>query len=280
MPAGREETRKVTVRTLARMKRKGERIVALTAYDYPTAMILDKVGVDLVLVGDSAANVVYGDDTTLKLGMDEMLYHTRAVCAGIARSLVVADMPFLSFQVSVESAVENAGRFLKAGAEAVKLEGAGPMVGTVKRLVELGMPVMGHLGLTPQSVHKLGGYRLQARTEKDQQRLVEDAVRLQEAGCFALVVEKVPAELAARLTAELLIPVIGIGAGPDCDGQILVLHDMLGIFEPPGYKFVKRYAEVGAAIRDAVAAYADDVRAGRFPAEEHSFHIPPKQADG
>lgn len=280
MPAGREETRKVTVRTLARMKRKGERIVALTAYDYPTAMILDKVGVDLVLVGDSAANVVYGDDTTLKLGMDEMLYHTRAVCAGIARALVVADMPFLSFQVSVESAVENAGRFLKAGAEAVKLEGAGPMVGTVKRLVELGMPVMGHLGLTPQSVHKLGGYRLQARTEKDQQRLVEDAVRLQEAGCFALVVEKVPAELAARLTAELLIPVIGIGAGPDCDGQILVLHDMLGIFEPPGYKFVKRYAEVGAAIRDAVAAYADDVRAGRFPAEEHSFHIPPKQADG
>jgi 3-methyl-2-oxobutanoate hydroxymethyltransferase len=279
MSAGRQETQKVTVRTLARMKRKGERIVALTAYDYPTALILDKAGVDLVLVGDSAANVVYGDDTTLKLGMGEMLYHTRAVSAGIARALVVADMPFLSFQVSVENAVENAGRFLKAGAEAVKLEGAGPMVETVKRLVELGMPVMGHLGLTPQSVHKLGGYRLQARTEKDQERLVEDAVRLQEAGCFALVVEKVPAELGARLTAELLIPVIGIGAGPDCDGQILVLHDMLGMFEPPGYKFVKRYAEIGAAIRDAVTAYGDDVRAGRFPSEEHSFHVPPKRTE-
>jgi 3-methyl-2-oxobutanoate hydroxymethyltransferase len=277
MSAGRQEAEKVTVQTIARMKRKGERIVALTAYDYPTAMILDTAGIDLVLVGDSAANVVYGDDTTLRIGMDEMLYHTRAVSAAVERALVVADMPFLSFQVSVESAVENAGRFLKAGAEAVKLEGAGPMVGTIRRLVELGMPVMGHLGLTPQSVHKLGGYRLQARTGTEQERLIEDAVQLQEAGCFALVLEKVPAELAARLTAKLLMPVIGIGAGPDCDGQVLVLHDMLGVFEPPGYKFVKRYAEIGAAIRDAVAAYADDVRAGRFPSEEHTFHIPPKR---
>jgi 3-methyl-2-oxobutanoate hydroxymethyltransferase len=277
MSAGRQEAEKVTVQTIARMKRKGERIAALTAYDYPTAMILDKAGIDLVLVGDSAANVVYGDDTTLRIGMDEMLYHTRAVSAAVERALVVADMPFLSFQVSVESAVENAGRFLKAGAEAVKLEGAGPMVGTIRRLVELGMPVMGHLGLTPQSVHKLGGYRLQARTGTEQERLIEDAVQLQEAGCFALVLEKVPAELAARLTAKLLMPVIGIGAGPDCDGQVLVLHDMLGVFEPPGYKFVKRYAEIGAAIRDAVAAYADDVRAGRFPSEEHTFHIPPKR---
>jgi 3-methyl-2-oxobutanoate hydroxymethyltransferase len=277
MSAGRQEAEKVTVQTIARMKRKGERIVALTAYDYPTAMILDKAGIDLVLVGDSAANVVYGDDTTLRIGMDEMLYHTRAVSAAVERALVVADMPFLSFQVSVESAVENAGRFLKAGAEAVKLEGAGPMVGTIRRLVELGMPVMGHLGLTPQSVHKLGGYRLQARTGTEQERLIEDAVQLQEAGCFALVLEKVPAELAARLTSKLLMSVIGIGAGPDCDGQVLVLHDMLGVFEPPGYKFVKRYAEIGAAIRDAVAAYADDVRAGRFPSEEHTFHIPPKR---
>jgi 3-methyl-2-oxobutanoate hydroxymethyltransferase len=277
MSAGRQEAEKVTVQTIARMKRKGERIAALTAYDYPTAMILDTAGIDLVLVGDSAANVVYGDDTTLRIGMDEMLYHTRAVSAAVERALVVADMPFLSFQVSVESAVENAGRFLKAGAEAVKLEGAGPMVGTIRRLVELGMPVMGHLGLTPQSVHKLGGYRLQARTGTEQERLIEDAVQLQEAGCFALVLEKVPAELAARLTAKLLMPVIGIGAGPDCDGQVLVLHDMLGVFEPPGYKFVKRYAEIGAAIRDAVAAYADDVRAGRFPSEEHTFHIPPKR---
>ena len=279
MSAGRREPDKVTVQTLARMKRKGERIVALTAYDYPTATILDKAGIDLVLVGDSAANVVYGDDTTLRIGMDEMLYHTRAVSAAVERAMVVADMPFLSFQVSVETAVENAGRFLKAGAEAVKLEGGGPMVETISRLVELGMPVMGHLGLTPQSVHKLGGYRLQARTEKDQEQLVEDAVRLQEAGCFALVLEKVPAELAARLTAELLIPVVGIAAGPDCDGQILVLHDMLGVFEPPGYRFVKRYAEIGSAIRNAVTEYVDDVRAGRFPSEEHTFHVPSKQAD-
>lgn len=263
---------RVSVRTLARMKRERQRIVCLTAYDFPTAKIVDRAGVDLILVGDSAANVVYGAETTLEIGMEEMLFHTRAVAAGVERALVVADMPFLSYQVSAEQAVANAGRFLKAGAEAVKLEGAGPIAETTRRLVELGIPVMGHLGLTPQSVHKFGGYRLQARRAEEQERLESDARQLEAAGCFAIVLEKVPAEVASRVRAGLTIPVIGIGAGPDCDGQVLVLHDMLGIGDGPQLKFVRRYAELGAEIGRAVGEYAADVRAGRFPAEEHTFH--------
>lgn len=263
---------RVSVRTLARMKRERQRIVCLTAYDFPTARIVDRAGVDLILVGDSAANVVYGAETTLEIGMEEMLFHTRAVAAGVERALVVADMPFLSYQVSAEQAVANAGRFLKAGAEAVKLEGAGPIAETTRRLVELGIPVMGHLGLTPQSVHKFGGYRLQARRAEEQERLESDARQLEDAGCFAIVLEKVPAEVASRVRAGLTIPVIGIGAGPDCDGQVLVLHDMLGIGDGPQLKFVRRYAELGAEIGRAVGEYAADVRAGRFPAEEHTFH--------
>lgn len=254
------------------MKRERQRIVCLTAYDFPTARIVDRAGVDLILVGDSAANVVYGAETTLEIGMEEMLFHTRAVAAGVERALVVADMPFLSYQVSAEQAVANAGRFLKAGAEAVKLEGAGPIAETTRRLVELGIPVMGHLGLTPQSVHKFGGYRLQARRAEEQERLESDARQLEDAGCFAIVLEKVPAEVASRVRAGLTIPVIGIGAGPDCDGQVLVLHDMLGIGDGPQLKFVRRYAELGAEIGRAVGEYAADVRAGRFPAEEHTFH--------
>lgn len=263
---------RVSVRTLARMKRERQRIVCLTAYDFPTAKIVDRAGVDLILVGDSAANVVYGAETTLEIGMEEMLFHTRAVAAGVERALVVADMPFLSYQVSAEQAVANAGRLLKAGAEAVKLEGAGPIAETTRRLVELGIPVMGHLGLTPQSVHKFGGYRLQARRAEEQERLESDARQLEAAGCFAIVLEKVPAEVAGRVRAGLTIPVIGIGAGPDCDGQVLVLHDMLGIGDGPQLKFVRRYAELGAEIGRAVGEYAADVRAGRFPAEEHTFH--------
>ncbi len=263
---------RVTTVRLAKMKARKERIVCLTAYDFPTAQILDKCGVDLVLVGDSAANVVYGQETTLAIGMEEMLYHTRAAAAGVKRALVVADMPFLSYQTSVADAIANAGRFLKAGAAAVKLEGAGPMRETTKRLVELGIPVMGHLGLVPQSVHRLGGYRLQARKPDEQEKLLADARALEEAGCFSVVLEKIPAELAARVTAALAIPTIGIGAGSGCDGQVLVLHDMLGMFEGPGYKFVKRYAELGAAITKAVNEYSSDVRQGKFPGEEHSFH--------
>jgi len=263
---------RVTTTKLVRMKQRKERIVCLTAYDFPTAQILDKCGVDLILVGDSAANVIYGHETTLAIGMDEMLYHTRAVAAGAKHALIVGDMPFLSYQTSAQDAIANAGRFLKAGAAAVKLEGAGPVLETTRRLVELGIPVMGHLGLVPQSVHRLGGYRVQARKPEEQQKLLADAKALQDAGCFAVVLEKIPAELAERVTAALAIPTIGIGAGVHCDGQVLVLHDMLGVFEPPGYKFVKRYAELGAAITKAVNEYSADVRQGKFPGEEHSFH--------
>jgi 3-methyl-2-oxobutanoate hydroxymethyltransferase len=273
MSTGSTAPDKLTTVRLVRKKAKAERIVCLTAYDYPSALILDDAGVDLILVGDSAANVIYGMATTLTIGMDEMVYHTRAVAAGVKRALVVADMPFLSFQVSVEQAVANAGRFLQAGAEAVKVEGAGPVVPAIKRLVELGIPVMGHLGLTPQSVHKLGGYRLQARKTEDRERLLVDARALADAGCFSIVLEKVPAEVAKRVTAELPIPTIGIGAGPDCDGQVLVLHDMLGLFDTPPLKFVKQYAQLAGEVRKAVTAYAEDVRAGRFPDQDHSFHL-------
>ncbi|MBM3322510.1 3-methyl-2-oxobutanoate hydroxymethyltransferase [candidate division WOR-3 bacterium] len=266
---------RLTTVHLIRRKRQGERIVCLTAYDYPSGLILDRAGVDLILVGDSAANVCYGMETTLAIGMDEMLCHTRAVAAGVTRALVVADMPFLSYQVSLETAVENAGRFLKAGAQAVKLEGAGPIIAVVERLVALGIPVMGHLGLTPQSVHKLGGYRLQARALKEQDKLVADAKELEAAGCFSVVLEKVPVEAAARVTKELSIPVIGIGAGVQCDGQILVLQDMLGLPEPSSLRFVKQYAQLGQEMLAAVSRYCDDVRNGRFPDEEHTFHTPP-----
>lgn len=264
---------KVTTVRLLRMKQKKEKIVCLTAYDYPTALLLDQAGVDLVLVGDSAANVIYGLSTTLAIGMEEMLYHTRAVAAGLKRALLVADMPFLSYQVLTEEAVRNAGRFLQAGAEAVKVEGAGSVIDTVKRLVDCGIPVMGHLGLTPQSVHKLGGPKLQARTPQEQEKLIRDAELLEKAGCFALVLEKIPAEVAAQVTQQLHIPTIGIGAGPDCDGQILVLHDMLGMFEQPPFKFVKRYAELAKLIRDAVEQYGSEVRSGVFPSKEHSFYV-------
>jgi len=273
MSTGATPPDKLTTVRVVRKKAKGERIVCLTAYDYPSALILDSTGVDVILVGDSAANVIYGMATTLTIGMDEMVYHTRAVAAGVKRALVVADMPFLSYQVSIERAVANAGRFLKAGAEAVKVEGAGPVLPAIRRLVELGIPVMGHLGLTPQSVHKLGGYRLQARKAEDQERLLADAGALADAGCFSVVLEKIPAEVAERVTEALAIPTIGIGAGPGCDGQVLVLHDMLGMFDAPPLKFVKQYAGLAAEIRKAVTAYSEEVRSGRFPDEERSFHV-------
>lgn len=277
---GRAAEAKQTAFRIRRKKSRGERIVALTAYDYPTARILDEAGVDLVLVGDSAANVVHGMATTLNIGMEEMLCHTRAVARAVRRALVVADMPFLSYQVSSDEAVRNAGLFLKAGAEAVKLEGATAAVcALVRRLVEMGIPVLGHVGLVPQSVHQLGGYRLQARTQVERERLVADACELEASGCFAVVLEKVPVEAATEVTRALNIPTIGIGAGPGCDGQILVLHDMVGLSESPGFKFVRRYAEVGEVIRQAVAEYADDVRAGRFPDDEHSFRTPRSPED-
>jgi 3-methyl-2-oxobutanoate hydroxymethyltransferase len=260
----------VTIDTIRKMKGK-EKIACLTAYDYPTAVILDKAGIDVILVGDSAANVVSGERTTLPISMEDMLYHTRVVCRAVTNALVIADMPFLSYQVSEHDAVYNAGRFLKIGACGVKLEGGAPILSTIERLVALGIPVMGHLGLTPQSVHQFGGYKLQGSNEADAKRMIEDAVALEKAGIFTLVLEKIPFKLARTITERLTIPTIGIGAGAYCDGQILVLHDILGMSENFKPKFVKRYADIGKEIMNAVLRYKDEVKQGMFPDQEHSF---------
>ncbi len=261
----------ITVDAIIAKKKAGEKIVSLTAYDFISARILDEAGVEIILVGDSAANVFAGEKTTLPITMEEMLYHTRVVARAVKNSLVIADMPFMSYQVSLETAVYNAGRFLQAGACGVKLEGGAPMVQTVKRLVDLGIPVMGHLGLTPQSIHKFGGYRIQGVGDEAAQRMLDDAKSLQSAGCFSIVLEKIPQELARRITGAIEIPTIGIGAGPHCDGQVLVLHDILGLFENFKPKFVKRYANLAKEIRHAVDQYKKEVEGGIFPDQEHSF---------
>ena len=261
-----EAHKRIRVPDLKEMKQRGEKIAMLTAYDATMARLFDAAGVDVLLVGDSLGMVVLGYETTLPVTLEATLHHTRAVTRGAPRALVVADMPFLSFQTSVADAVRNAGRLLQeGGAVAVKVEGGQPVVETVRRLVEVGIPVMGHLGLTPQSVHRLGGFRRQATADVDARQLVEDALALQEAGAFAIVLESIPAEVAQRATAEVAIPTIGIGAGPHCDGQVLVSYDLLGLsdYAPP---FARKYAELGEAIATAVKAYAEDVRQGRFPA--------------
>ena len=266
------DSRPLTTLDLLRMKAEGRRIVSLTCYDALHARLLDAAGVDVVLVGDSVNQVVAGRESTLSATLDQMIYHGAAVRRGLARALLVLDLPFLTYQVSVEEAIRNAGRALQeTGAQAVKLEGGAPMVRTVQALVERGIPVMGHLGLTPQSVHALGGYRVQGRTPESAERLLAEARLLEDAGAFALVLELVPAPLAATISRGLTIPTIGIGAGPDCDGQVLVLPDMLGL--NPGFrpKFLKRYAELGEAVRDAVGRYAAEVRGGRYPGPEQSF---------
>ena len=266
--------RKVTVRTLQQKKRRGEPITMMTAYDYPTARWVDEAGIDVILVGDSLGMVVLGYPNTLPVTMEAMLHHAKAVARGAKRALLVGDMPFMSYQVSVEAALRNAGRFLQeAGMDAVKIEGGRERVDTVRALVEAGIPVMGHIGLTPQKVMQFGGFRLQGRTAEAARRLVEDALALQEAGCFALVLEMVPAQVAGYITQRLDIPTIGIGAGPDCDGQVLVFHDLVGMFEEFTPKFVKRYANIGAEIRKALQAYKEDVEAHRFPASEHSTYM-------
>jgi 3-methyl-2-oxobutanoate hydroxymethyltransferase len=262
---------KVTTASLKERKEHGERITALTAYDFPMAKILDGAGVDLILVGDSAANVVHGYPNTLAIGMEEMLIHTRAVARAVSWALLVADMPFLSFQVSLEATIRNAGQFLKAGAEAVKLEGGEPVLKKVETLVKLGIPVLGHLGLTPQSIHRFGGYRLRGSSDLEAKEIRADAKSLEAAGCFGIVLEKVPSKLGRIITQELRIPVIGIGAGPDCDGQILVLYDLLGLYEEFKPRFVKRYLELAVLIREAVGRYITEVKEGKFPDREHSF---------
>lgn len=262
----------VTTRDLLDMKQKGERIVALTCYDALFARLLDASGVDILLVGDSVNQVLAGADSTLSATLDQMIYHTKIVRRGAERSMVLCDLPFLTYQVSREEAVRNAGRVMQeTGCHGVKLEGGRPIAATVRALVEVGIPVMGHLGLTPQSVHALGGYRVQGRDDQTAARLKEDAKALEEAGAFALVLELVPAPLASAITKSLAIPTIGIGAGPACDGQVLVLHDMLGLNDRFAAKFVKRYAQLAAEVREAVRLFGAEVREGRYPGPEHSF---------
>jgi 3-methyl-2-oxobutanoate hydroxymethyltransferase len=260
------DLKRIRVPDFAARKRAGEKIVMLTAYDATMARLLDRAGIDALLVGDSLGTVILGLDTTLPVTLDAVVHHTRAVSRGAERAFVIADMPFLTFQVSVEEAVRNAGRLLQeGGAAAVKLEGGRPVVDVVKRLVDVGIPVMGHLGLQPQSVHQAGGYRKQATQPEQADALLIDALALQDAGAFSLVLEAIPAAVAATVTQGLSIPTIGIGAGPDCDGQILVSYDMLGLFDGFVPSFVHHYAKLGDAVVSAASEYASDVRAGRYP---------------
>jgi 3-methyl-2-oxobutanoate hydroxymethyltransferase len=273
-----ETSGKLPLTDLADMKRRRERIVMVTAYDYPGGLLADAAGVDVVLVGDSAAMTVLGYESTVPATMDEMVMLTRAVVRGAKRPLVVADMPFGSFQISDEEAVRSAVRFVKeAGADAVKVEGAGLTVSRVLALVGAGIPVMGHVGLTPQSATMLGGFRAQGRTSARARQLLDDARTLEQAGCFSLVLEAVPAPVAARITEELTIPTIGIGSGRDCDGQVLVYHDLLGLYQGREPRFVKRYAELATEIQDAIERYAADVRSGAFPGDEHTYSIPDEE---
>jgi 3-methyl-2-oxobutanoate hydroxymethyltransferase len=266
-------TTKVTLPALAEMKRQAKPISALTAYDYSTSRLVDEAGIDLILVGDSLAQVVLGHDNTLAVTVDEMLHHTRAVRRAVRRALVVADMPFGSYHGSIDAAVANAVRFLKeAGAEAVKIEG--PRVELVRALTDAEIPVVAHLGLTPQSVHRMGGYRVQAKTAAAAEQLRLDAHTLAEAGAALLVLEGLPREVAAQITSELAIPTIGIGAGPDCDGQILVFHDLVNLTFAPPAKFVRRYTDVAQLIRAAVEHYREDVEHRAFPSDEESYHLP------
>lgn len=273
MSSARPDSRTVTTRQLLDMKGRGEKIVALTAYDYLFARILDANGVDVVLVGDSLGQVVCGFDSTLPVTLEAMIHHGAAVVRGTVRALVVVDMPFMSFQVSPEDTLRNAGRILKeTGAAAVKLEGGDEESARhVHACVRAGVPVMGHLGFTPQSVHALGGARVQGREKEAARRLREDALRLQEAGCFSIVLELVPADLAREVSEALAVPTIGIGAGPGTDGQVLVLPDMLGMNPDFAPKFLRRFAELGRAAEEGIRAYADAVRAGEYPAAGHSF---------
>jgi 3-methyl-2-oxobutanoate hydroxymethyltransferase len=261
-----------TVPSLRERKSRGEKIVTLTAYDYPSARLAERAGVDVVLVGDTLGIMALGYDTTVPVTLEEMLHHVRAVRRALKRALLVADMPFGTYQTGPEEAIRNAVRLMKeGGAQAVKLEGGAPVVETVRRMTETGIPVMGHLGLMPQSVHLLGGYRAQGRLPEEAQRILADAQALAEAGAFGLVLETVPAQLAAQVTAAIPIPTIGIGAGPACDGQVQVWHDILGIYPGKDFRHVKRYANIGDLTENALRDYVDEVRQSRFPTKENSL---------
>ena len=271
---------KLPLPELIELKLRGQKLAMVTAYDYPSGRIADEAGVELVLVGDSAGMVVLGNESTVPITTDELLMLTRAVTRGAKRPIVVSDMPFGSFQVSDAAAVENAVRFVKeAGADAVKLEGAGPTLSRVQAIVGAGVPVMGHVGLTPQSATMLGGFKAQGRTADKAEQLYEDALALEAAGCFAIVLEAVPAPVAAAVTEALRVPTIGIGAGAACDGQVLVWHDLLGLYEGKAPRFVKRYADLAGESKRALEAYVDDVREGRFPEEQHTYTIPDEELD-
>ena len=270
-----ERTKPIRAPDLKEKKRRGEKIAMLTAYDATMARLLDRAGIDVLLVGDSLGMVILGHETTVPVTLEETIHHTRAVARGTRRALVVADMPFLTYQVSMPEAVRNAGRLMQEGrAAAVKLEGGRAVLEVTERLVDVGIPVMGHLGLLPQSVHQLGGFRRQATDQPSAERLIEDAHNLETAGAFAVVLESIPEEVALAVTRELTIPTIGIGAGPHCDGQVLVSYDALGLFDEFVPPFVKQYAQLGAEIVSAAQAYADDVRASRFPASQRDSSIP------
>jgi len=269
-----ETKRKLSLADLPEWKQQGRKIRMITAYDYPTAVLVDQSPMDMVLVGDSLGMVVLGYESTVPVTMEEMIHHTRAVVRGAKNTFVVADLPFMSYQVSVAQAVENAGRLVKeGGADAVKLEGGADMADTVRAIVRAGIPVMGHLGLTPQTATMLGGLKVQARDAAAARGLVADAKALEEAGVFSMVLEAIPSQLADVVTREVSIPTIGIGAGPHCDGQVLVLHDALGLFQRFVPRFVKRYAELGKEVADALEQYCREVADGTFPAAEHSFSM-------
>ena len=264
--------KKVTILEVQAMKERGEKITMLTAYDYPFAKIMDACGVDMILVGDSVGTVVQGVANTLPVTMEEMIYHTRMVARGRARALLVFDMPFMSYQESAEQARRNAGRAIKeSGAEAVKLEGGENAAEAIAAIVSMDVPVMAHIGLTPQSVHRMGGFKVQGRETRQRKKLLADARAVEQAGAFSVVMECIPAELAAEITRSLHIPTIGIGSGVDCDGQVLVIHDLLGLYTERKISFVKQYVNLNQAISEAVASYLEEVRRGVFPGKEHTF---------
>jgi 3-methyl-2-oxobutanoate hydroxymethyltransferase len=271
-------SKKKTIQAIRQKKELGEPITMLTGYDYSTALALDRAGIDVILVGDSLGMVVLGYENTLPVTMDEMLHHCRAVARGAGSALLIGDMPFMSYQVSLEEAVRNAGRFLQVGGmDAIKLEGGRERLDTVRAIISAGIPVMGHLGLTPQSVHALGGFHPQGRTTEAARHMLEDALYLEEAGCFSLVLESIPARLAELISKSISIPTIGIGAGAGCDGQVLVVHDLLGFFDRFTPKFVKKYADLQGEMQRAFDEYIADVKARRYPAHEHTVDMPDEQ---
>ena len=270
--SGDHRPKRVTTQTVVNMKLQNDKISMLTAYDYTMGRIIDEAGIEVILVGDSAGNTMAGYDTTIPMTMDQMVYHAQCVTRGVKKALVVSDLPFMSYQITAQEALRNAGRMMKeAGAHAVKLEGGKEIADTVKRIVDAGIPVMGHLGLTPQSIYKFGTYKVRATEDEEAQQLLNDALKLEEAGCFAIVLEKIPSELARKVTQSLSIPTIGIGAGSQCDGQVLVLHDMLGLNKDFKPRFLRRYADLEERMGEAVKQYVKDVKSQDFPNQDEQY---------